>query len=134
MKKMAKEIVVILVLLMGVPAFMAPALVMAEEAAAPAAAAAAPAPAPKIDTGDTAWMIVATAMVMLMSIPGLALFYGGLAKTKDTLNTMAMTFVTFCIVSVLWVIYGYSFSFAGDGSILGNASKLFLKGVGPNSI
>jgi Amt family ammonium transporter len=80
-------------------------------------------------------MIVATALVMLMSIPGLALFYGGLAKTKDTLNTMAMTFVTFCIASVLWVVYGYSFSFVGDiGSVIGDASKLFLKGVGPDSI
>src|SRR5512143_3084587 len=135
MKKMAKEIVVILVLLMGVAAFLAPALVMAEEAAAPAAAAAAPAPAPKIDTGDTAWMIVATALVMLMSIPGLALFYGGLAKRKDSLNTMAMTFVRFCIVSVLWIIYGYSFSFVGDvRGLIGSASRLFLKGVGPNSI
>jgi len=70
-----------------------------------------------------------------MSIPGLALFYGGLAKTKDALNTMAMTFVTFCIVSLLWVIYGYTLSFNADiGGIIGSASKLFLKGVGPNSI
>jgi Amt family ammonium transporter len=135
MKKMAKEIVIILVLLIGVAAFLAPALVTAEEAAAPAAAAVAPAPAPKIDTGDTAWMIVATALVMLMSIPGLALFYGGLAKRKDSLNTMAMTFVTFCIVSVLWVIYGYTFAFNTDiGGIIGSASKLFLNGIGPNSI
>jgi Amt family ammonium transporter len=116
-----------------------PALVMAEETAAPAQAAAVPAPvpvsAPKIDTGDTAWMTVATAMVMLMSIPGLALFYGGLAKRKDSLNTMAMTFATFCIVSVLWVVYGYSFSFVGDiRGLIGNASRLFLKGIGPNSI
>jgi len=104
-------------------------------AAVPApAAAAAPAPL-KIDTGDTAWMIVATALVMLMSIPGLALFYGGLAKRKDSLNTMAMTFVTFCIVSLLWVIYGYTFSFGSDmGGIIGSPEKLFLKGVGPNSI
>ncbi|HUJ18702.1 MAG TPA: ammonium transporter [Nitrospirota bacterium] len=108
---------------------------MAEEAAAPVPAATAAAPAPKIDSGDTAWMIVATAMVMLMSIPGLALFYGGLAKRKDSLNTMAMTFVTFCIVSVLWVIYGYSFSFDTDiKGIIGGASKLFIRGVGPNSI
>jgi Amt family ammonium transporter len=117
---------------------LAPAAGRAEEAAAPAtsvAAVPAPAPAPKIDTGDTAWMIVATALVMLMSIPGLALFYGGLSKTKDTLNTMAMTFVTFCIASVLWVMYGYSFSFVGDiGGFIGGASKLFLKGVGPDSI
>jgi Amt family ammonium transporter len=135
MKKMVKEIVVILVLFIGVAALLAPALVTAEEAAAPAAVAVASASAPKIDTGDTAWMIVATALVMLMSIPGLALFYGGLAKRKDSLNTMAMTFVTFCIVSVLWVIYGYTFSFDTDiKGIIGGASKLFLKGVGPNSI
>jgi len=135
MKKKAKEIVVILVLLIGVAALLASAVVTADEAAAPVAAVAAPAPAPKIDTGDTAWMIVATALVMLMSIPGLALFYGGLAKRKDSLNTMAMTFVTFCIVSVLWVLYGYTFSFNTDiGGIIGSASKLFLKGVGPNSI
>ncbi len=114
----------------------APAMIMAEEAApAPAAASAPAAPAPKIDSGDTAWMTVATALVMLMSIPGLALFYGGLAKRKDSLNTMAMTFVTFCIVSVLWVVYGYTFSFGDDiRGIIGSASKLFLKGVGPNSI
>ncbi len=109
----------------------------AEQAAPPAQPASSqPTPVPlKIDTGDTAWMIVATALVMLMSIPGLALFYGGLAKRKDSLNTMAMTFVTFCIVSVLWVIYGYTFSFGTDiGGILGSAEKFFLKGIGPNSI
>ena len=126
-------------LVLALVVMLSPALVTAEEAAAPVPAAAAvpsaaPAP-PKIDTGDTAWMIVATALVMLMSIPGLALFYGGLAKTKDTLNTMAMTFVTFCIASLLWVVYGYSFSFVGDiGSFIGNASRIFLKGIGPNSI
>ncbi len=110
----------------------------AEQAApaqpAPAVAPAAPAPN-KIDTGDTAWMIVATALVMLMTLPGLALFYGGLAKRKDTLNTMAMSFVTYCIVSLLWVIYGFSFSFGTDvGGIIGSTEKLFLSGVGVNSI
>ncbi|OGW37176.1 MAG: ammonia channel protein [Nitrospirae bacterium RBG_13_39_12] len=89
----------------------------------------------KIDTGDTAWMIVATALVMLMTIPGLALFYGGLAKRKDTLNTMAMSFVTFCTVSVLWIIYGYTFAFGTDvRGIIGSAEKLFLSGVGVNSL
>ena len=90
---------------------------------------------PKIDTGDTAWMIVATAFVMLMTLPGLALFYGGLAKRKDSLNTMAMSFVTYCIVSFLWVLYGFSFTFGTDiGGIIGNAEKLLLSGVGTNSI
>src|SRR5512146_3278299 len=103
--------------------------------APPAAAVAAAQAAPKIDTGDTAWMIVATALVMLMSLPGLTLFYGGLAKRKDSLNTMAMTFVTFCIASVLWILYGYTFSFGSDiGGIIGSAKALFLRGIGPNSI
>ncbi|MFN3479822.1 MAG: ammonium transporter [Thermodesulfovibrionales bacterium] len=95
-----------------------------------------PAPsAPKIDTGDTAWMIVATALVMLMTVPGLALFYGGLAKRKDTLNTIAMSFVAFSIVSVLWVIYGYTLAFGSDISgIIGEPVKLLLSGVGVNSI
>lgn len=103
---------------------------------APAAPPSAAAPsASKIDTGDTAWMIVATALVMLMSIPGLALFYGGLSKRKDSLNTMAMTFATFCIVSLLWVMYGYAFSFGTDvGGFIGSPEKLLLKGVGPGSI
>src|SRR5512143_1454668 len=113
----------------------APAAAVAEPAPAAAAAPAA-APAPnKIDTGDTAWMIVATALVMLMTLPGLALFYGSLAKGKDALNTMAMSFVTYAIVSILWVLYGYTFSFGTDISgIIGGAEKLFLSGVGPNSI
>jgi Amt family ammonium transporter len=103
---------------------------------APAAPSMEAAPAiPKIDTGDTAWMIVATAFVMLMTLPGLALFYGGLAKRKDTLNTMAMSFVTYCIVSFLWVAFGFSLSFGTDiGGIIGKADKLFLSGVGVNSI
>ena len=103
---------------------------LAEELAPTAAA-----QALKIDTGDTAWMIVATALVMLMTLPGLALFYGGLAKRKDMLNTMAMSFAAFCIVSVLWVLYGYSLTFSGDiYGIIGDGSKLLLTGVGVNSI
>lgn len=92
-------------------------------------------PAPKIDTGDTAWMIVATALVMLMTVPGLALFYGGLSKRKDALNTIAMSFVAFSIVSVLWVIYGYTLAFSSDIlGIIGEPVKLLLSGVGINSI
>ena len=140
MKVVLLKYMVAVMMCLVLAAILSPALLMAEESVSPAPAATAtgpatPAPVPKIDTGDTAWMIVATALVMLMSIPGLALFYGGLSKTKDTLNTMAMTFVTFCIVSVLWVLYGYTFAFGEDvRGIIGSASKLFLKGVGPNSI
>jgi len=90
---------------------------------------------PKLDTGDTAWMIVATALVMLMTVPGLAIFYGGLAKKKDVLNTIAMSFVTYCIVSFLWVLYGYSLSFSGDiGGIIGYLDKALLNGVTVNSL
>ena len=142
MKSAIMKKAVVAFLFVALAALLSPPLTVAEEASAPASAPsvatampAAAAPAPKIDTGDTAWMTVATALVMLMSIPGLALFYGGLAKRKDSLNTMAMTFVTFCLVSVLWVVYGYTFSFDTDlRGIIGGASKLFLKGVGPNSI
>ncbi|SHK28279.1 ammonium transporter, Amt family [Thermocrinis minervae] len=90
---------------------------------------------PKIDTGDTAWMITATALVMLMTLPGLALFYGGLSKRKDTLNTIAMSFVAFCIVSVLWIVYGYTLAFGADiGGVIGSPAKFFLRGVGVNSV
>ncbi len=130
MKILGSKKFIALMLLFMCAAVFAPAVITAQEAA-PAASV----PAPKIDSGDTAWMIVATALVMLMSIPGLALFYGGLAKRKDSLNTMAMTFVTFCIVSILWVIYGYTFSFGTDiRGIIGGAGRLFLKGVGVTSI
>lgn len=92
-------------------------------------------PEPKLDAGDTAWMIVATALVMLMTLPGLALFYGSMAKRKDTLNTMAMSFVAYCIVSVIWVIYGYTLTFGTDiGGIIGNTEKIFLKGVTTSSL
>ena len=108
---------------------------VAEQAQPAPAAPAVATEAPKIDTGDTAWMLVATALVMLMTLPGLALFYGGLAKRKDTLNTMAMSFVTYCIVSFLWVLYGFTFTFGADiGGFIGSADKLFLSGVGVNSI
>ena len=138
MKTPILKTLVVLALCLMTAVLFTPAMGLAEEAAAPVSAAtttAAPAAPLKIDTGDTAWMIVATALVMLMTIPGLALFYGGLAKRKDALNTMAMSFVAFCIVSVLWVLYGYSFAFSTDvNGWIGKADKLFLKGITPNSI
>jgi len=92
-------------------------------------------PPPKLDTGDTAWMLVSTALVMLMTVPGLAIFYGGLAKKKDVLNTIAMSLITYCLVSFIWVVYGYSLAFSGDiAGIIGYLDKAFLSGVGVSSL
>jgi Amt family ammonium transporter len=91
--------------------------------------------APKLDTGDTAWMLTATALVMLMSLPGLAVFYGGMAKVKDTLNTIAMVFTAYAIVSVVWIVYGYSLAFGTDiGGVIGSPEKLLLSGVDVKSL
>ncbi len=90
--------------------------------------------APKLDSGDTAWMLISTALVMLMTLPGLALFYGGMAKKKDSLNTIAMSFVAYAITSILWIIYGYSLAFGSDmGGIIGSPSKVLLYGVDAKS-
>jgi Amt family ammonium transporter len=91
--------------------------------------------APKLDTGDTAWMLTATALVMLMSLPGLAIFYGGLAKAKYTLNTIAMVFTAYAIASVVWIVYGYSLAFGTDiGGVIGSPEKLLLSGVDVKSL
>ena len=103
---------------------------VAAPAAAPAPAPAAAAPAaPKVDSGDTAWMLTSTLLVILMIIPGLALFYGGLGRTKNMLSVLMQVFVIFALVSLLWSIYGYSLAFSGEGQFVGDLSKLFLKGV-----
>lgn len=111
----------------AVPAEAAPA-----EAAPAAEAAAAPAPVP--NKGDTAWMIVATVLVSLMVIPGLALFYGGLVRQKNMLSVLMQTFVIFSLMGVLWAIYGYSVAFTGGSPFFGGLSKAFLSGVTPESI
>ncbi|HQQ33687.1 MAG TPA: ammonium transporter, partial [Methylophilus sp.] len=100
--------------------------------AAPAEPAAAPAPVP--NKGDTAWMIVATVLVSLMVIPGLALFYGGLVRQKNMLSVLMQTFVIFSLMGVLWAIYGYSVAFTGGSPFFGGLSKAFLSGVTPESI
>ncbi|HMD68560.1 MAG TPA: ammonia channel protein, partial [Chitinivibrionales bacterium] len=113
----------------GQPAAPAPAAAGAA-ISAPSPAPAPVAPAASLNSGDTAWMIVATALVMLMTLPGLALFYGGIAKRKDTLNVIAMSFVTFAIVSVLWIVYGYSLAFGTDvHGIIGNLQKFMMSGI-----
>jgi ammonium transporter, Amt family len=103
------------------------------EAAKPAAEAAKPAP-PKVDKGDTAWMMVSTALVILMTIPGLALFYGGMVRSKNTLSVLMQVFVTFCVIAVVWVVYGYSIAFTGSNPFIGGFSKLFLSGVTGESL
>jgi len=108
-------------------------------AAAPAAAAAeaAPAAAPVAlvaNKGDNAWVMVCAALVILMSIPGLALFYGGLVRTKNMLSVLMQVFVTFSLISVLWVIYGYSAAFTEGNQFFGVLDKLFLKGVTVESV
>ena len=116
----------------------APATVAAADApgAAPAAPAAAPAAAPVPNKGDTAWMIVATVLVILMTIPGLALFYGGLVRSKNMLSVLMQVFTIFCLIAVLWVVYGYSLAFSPGGglnSFIGGLDKLFMKGITPDS-
>jgi len=103
-------------------------------AAAPAEAAPAAAPVPVPDKGDTAFMTMATALVILMTIPGLALFYGGLVRSKNMLSVLMQVFMIFALISVLWVIYGYSVAFTGGNPFFGGFDKLFLKGVTPDSI
>ena len=106
--------------------------------AAPAAAAAAPAAPPALvpNKGDTAWLLVSSALVLMMSIPGLALFYGGLVRTKNMLSVLAQVFAIVALVGVLWVLYGYSMAFTNGGGLndfVGGFSKVFLKGVDPSA-
>jgi len=89
---------------------------------------------PKVDKGDTTWMMVATALVILMTIPGLALFYGGMVRAKNSLSVLMQVFVTFCVIAVVWVMYGYSITFSGGSAFFGGFDKLFLKGVTGDSL
>src|SRR5512139_4241478 len=85
--------------------------------------------AAKIDAADTSWMIVATALVLMMTIPGLALFYAGMVRKKNVLATMAQSLSAVALVSILWVAYGYSLAFVGDGSWIGTLDRWFLSGM-----
>lgn len=109
-----------------------PAAPMAAPAAAPAAAEAAPAPAPAAPTpnkGDVAWILVATLLVIMMSIPGLALFYGGLVRSKNMLSVLMQVFVTFSLIVVLWCLYGYSLAFTEGNAFIGGFDRVFMKGL-----
>jgi Amt family ammonium transporter len=88
-----------------------------------------------LNSGDTAWMIVSTALVMMMTPAGLALFYGGMSRYKNLLNTFAMTFVAYCLASIIWMMWGYSMAFgSSNAGIVGGLQHLFLAGIGVNSL
>lgn len=88
-----------------------------------------------INTGDTAWIIVATALVMMMTPAGLALFYGGMSRSKNLLNTFAMTFVSYCIGSIVWMLWGYSLAFGPDqAGIIGGLDHVLMNGIGVDSL
>src|SRR6266853_1412742 len=101
---------------MGVLATLTPALAWAADAPVP-------------NKGDTAWMLTATALVLLMSVPALGLFYGGLVRTKNMLSVLMQVFVSFALITVLWCIYGYSLAFTQGNPIIGGFSRLFLEGT-----
>ena len=102
--------------------------------AAPAAAAAAPAGPPKLDSGDTAWMLSSTALVLLMTIPGLALFYAGMVRKKNVLATMMQSFTICCIVTIVWTVVGYSIAFTTGNEYMGDFSRILLNGIGEHIV
>ena len=108
-------------LAIGAAAFVSPSF--AQDAAAAAVEA-------KIDTGDTAWMLTSTALVLMMTVPGLALFYGGMVRKSNVLAIMMQSFAVCCLVTVLWTILGYSLAFGEGGAYLGDMSRLLAKGMG----
>ncbi|BDN86688.1 ammonium transporter [Aeromonas caviae] len=87
-----------------------------------------------INKGDNTWLMVAAALVILMSVPGLALFYGGLVRAKNMLSVLMQVFTLFCLITVLWVVYGYSLAFTEGGAFYGSFDKVLLMGVTPDSI
>ena len=122
------------------PAAMAPVASAVAEVAPPAVAPAtteaapAAAPAPTVNKGDSAWMIVATLLVIMMAVPGLPLFYGGMVRAKNMLSVMMQVLVTFSLLGMLWCIYGYSLAFTEGNAFIGGFDKLFLKGVTAESL
>lgn len=127
----------LLALFLGLTGLAGGELAFAQDAAMPADA---PAPtdvaAPVPDKGDTTWMLVSTILVILMTLPGLALFYGGLVRAKNMLSVLTQVFAIFSLCAILWVIYGYSLAFGDGGALnplIGDLSKMFLAGVTPDS-
>src|SRR5258708_40020279 len=92
------------------------------------------APASKLDSGDTAWMLTSTALVLMMTIPGLALFYGGMVRKKNVLATVMQSFAVTCLVTVLWTIVGYSLAFTEGTPFVGGLSRFMLSGMAVHSV
>ncbi len=116
----------------GAEATTEPVAAAAEEVAAEAPMSeteAAAAPAPTVNKGDVSWMLISTAIVLMMSLPGLALFYGGMVRSKNMLSMSMQVFVTFSLVAVLWCVYGYSLAFTEGNAFVGGLDRLFLKGT-----
>ena len=107
--------------------------VMAQDAATEAPPAVVEAAA-TLDSGDTAWMIVATVLVLFMTIPGLSLFYGGLVRAKNILSILGQCFAITCLMTILWLVYGYSLAYGEGNAFIGDFSKVFLKGVGVDTL
>ncbi len=108
--------------MLALPVALAPTLAIAEEV-------------PTLDSGDTAWMLTATALVLFMTIPGLALFYGGMVRAKNALSVMMQCFAIACLVTVLWTVYVYSLAFGQDvNGVIGNLDKTLLSGVGVEAL
>ena len=116
-KLRSQSLIVLIILLV----FCFPGLALAEEA-------------PVLNSGDTAWMLTATALVLFMTIPGLSLFYAGMVRSKNVLSVLMQCFAITSLMTVLWVIYGYSMAFGDEGAFWGGLSKAFLKGVEVNSL
>ncbi|MEO3357485.1 ammonium transporter [Acinetobacter haemolyticus] len=106
----------------------------AVEAEAPVEVAAEPEAEATLDTGDTAWILVSTALVLLMTIPGLALFYGGMVRKKNVLSTMAHSFVAAAVVSIAWIVIGYTLAFGEGNAFIGGLDKLMLSGIGTDAL
>ncbi|MDP1896320.1 MAG: ammonia channel protein, partial [Sulfurimicrobium sp.] len=153
MKKLFSMIALLGVLGMGGPVMAEDAAPLADQPAvtapaseaAPAAPAAeavtpaavpevAPVPEAKLDSGNTAWMLTATALVLFMTIPGLALFYGGMVRKKNVLSIMMQSFAIAALMSVIWMVAGYSLAFTPGSGFIGGLDKMFLNGVGLDSL
>jgi len=133
-----KDLTRVMLAALGVGLVMLPALAFAQDATTTAPAAPATPPAPTLNSGDTAWMLTSTALVLMMTVPGLALFYGGMVRKMNVLATVMQSFAITCLVTVVWMIIGYTLAFSpGSGiapSLFGNMDRFFLHGMGVDTL